>query len=60
MYEIRSFTVPLAVFRISVIVFYENGSSDPFPDFTDPDPTHLTAIFYKNLLKHHITDNKFS
>jgi hypothetical protein len=40
--------------------FNGNGSSDPFPDFTDPEPIHLPAIFYNNLLKHHVTDNKFS
>jgi hypothetical protein len=30
----------IPVFRIRKI-FYGSGSSDPYPDFTDPDPTHL-------------------
>jgi hypothetical protein len=41
----------------------ESKSSDPYPDFTDPDPdpTHHLAIFNKyNFFKRHISDKKFS
>ncbi len=36
-----------------------SGSSDPYPDFTDPDPTHLLAIVKNNFLKHRVTDKKY-
>ncbi len=50
----------LSVFRIRK-TFYESGSQDPYPDFTDPDPTHLLVTVNKNdLVKHNVTDKKFS
>ncbi len=46
-------------------IFYGSGPLDPYLDFThpdsNPDPTHLPSIVNENkLLKHHITDEKFS
>jgi hypothetical protein len=49
----------------SVRFLYGPGSSDPYPEFTDPeldlDPSQLLAIFYNDsFLEQHITVWKFS
>ncbi len=54
--NLKRLGVHCSLFRIRKTFF---GSSDPYPDFKDPDPTHLPAIVNKNNnLEHHITDKK--
>ncbi len=43
------------------IIFTDPGSSNLYPDFMDPDRTHLSGIVSKHKFSiHHITDNRFS
>ncbi len=39
------------VFQIHKIFIYGSGSSDPYPDFTDSDPTHLRAIVNRTIFQ---------
>ncbi len=52
--------VSRAVFRIRLIFFCGSGSTDPYSEFMDPDPTHLPASANKNTCLNHPTTMKHS